>query len=39
MSEDEGVFAIMPIGIMVNAVSGGDKKMYPNKEMQIDDYN
>ena len=35
----KGVFAIMPIGIVVNAVSGGDKKMDPIKKMQIDEYN
>jgi len=35
----KGVFAIMPIGIVVNVATGGDKKMDPNKKMQIDEYN
>lgn len=35
----KGVFAITPIGLVVNAATGGDKKMDPNKKMQIDEYN
>jgi len=35
----KGVLGIMPIGIAVNAVTGGYKKADPNKVMQIDEYN
>lgn len=35
----KGVFGIMPIGIVVNATTGGYKKADPNKQMQIDEYN
>jgi hypothetical protein len=35
----KGVFGIMPIGIVVNAATGGYKKADPNKTMQIDEYN
>ena len=35
----KGVFAITPIGLVVNATTGGDKKADPNKQMQVDEYN
>lgn len=35
----KGVFGIMPIGIVVNAATGGYKKADPNKTMQVDEYN
>jgi hypothetical protein len=35
----KGVLSIMPIGIAINAATGGYKKADPNKEMEIDEYN
>ena len=35
----KGVFAIMPLGIVVNTASSAESKTDPNKEMQIDEYN
>lgn len=35
----KGVFGVMPIGIVVNAATGGYKKADPNKQMQVDEYN
>ena len=35
----KGVLAILPIGLVVNAATSGDKKIDPNKEMEINEYN
>ena len=35
----KGVFAIMPIGLVVNAVSSAGDKKDPNTEMHVDEYN
>lgn len=35
----KGVFGIIPIGIAVNAATGGYKTADSNKVMQIDEYN
>jgi hypothetical protein len=34
----KGVFAILPIGLVVNAATSGEKAD-PNKEMEINEYN
>ena len=35
----KGVLGVMPIGIVVNAATGGYKKADPNKKMHVDEYN
>jgi len=35
----KGVLAILPIGLVVNAATSSDKKVDPNKEMEINEYN
>lgn len=35
----KGVLGILPIGIVVNAATGGYKKADSNKQMHVDEYN
>ena len=35
----KGVLGVLPIGIVVNAATGGYKKADPNKQMHVDEYN
>jgi len=35
----KGILGIMPIGIVVNAATGGYKKADPNEKMHVDEYN